>query len=114
MHTNPQTEGQTFSFWREEENLVFLITFERDIGSQQMRCHSTRILSKNKTSYLAGGLYPHRLQQLQFSKILLLHFHRFFSQTNLYFESLGMQDFDWCITRYDRTTMADFQFCGYI
>jgi len=47
MHTNPQRKGQTFSFWEEEENLVFLITFERDIGFQQMRCHSTR---KNKTS----------------------------------------------------------------
>jgi len=23
MHTNPQTKGQTFSLWEEEENLVF-------------------------------------------------------------------------------------------
>jgi len=50
MHTSPQTKGQRLSFWKEEENLVFLITFERDIGFKQMRCHSTRVLSKNKTS----------------------------------------------------------------
>jgi len=31
-----------------------------------MRCHSTRIISKNRTRLISGSIYPHRPQQTNF------------------------------------------------
>jgi len=56
------------------------------------RCGSMRILSENTRRLMAGDIYPHRPQQIKFSKFSLLPFSYSLSH-NTCFLSRGMQSF---------------------